>query len=181
VAPSILVAYATKHGSTHEVAEWVAAALREHDLDTATAPAASVESLGRYDGVVLGGALYTGRLHADARAFLRRHRNELTRKPCAVFALGPKTLEPDDLGRSRRQLDAALARSPELEPLAVAVFGGVVRPEGLRFPFNRMEASDARDRQAVDAWATLVADRFRYGKPAAEAGDRRTEVQQSHR
>jgi menaquinone-dependent protoporphyrinogen oxidase len=173
----ILVAYATKHGSTREVAEWVAEALRTHGLRVEIAAAADVKTLDPYDGVVLGGALYMGRLHADARSFLRRHRSDLARLSCAVFALGPGTNEEEDIARSRRQLDAALAKVGDVKPLSVAVFGGVVVPERLRFPFNRIPASDARDRSAVDAWAATVAAAYLYGKPASPAGNRPKELQ----
>jgi len=178
---SILVAYATKHGSTREVADWVADALRAHGLEADVRPAAEVETLTPYDGVVLGGALYMGRLHGDARAFIRRLRDELMGVPFAAFALGPGTLEADDVARSRKQLDAALEKVPEIEPFAVAIFGGVVAPEKLRFPLNRMPASDRRDWSAIEAWATTVADGFRYGKPAVAGGDRRRALQQTPR
>src|SRR3954462_14122995 len=59
----ILVAYATKHGSTREVAEAVAGTREQRGVDVDVLPAASAGSLDGYDGVVLGGALYTGRWH----------------------------------------------------------------------------------------------------------------------
>ena len=46
---------------------------------------------------------------------------------------------------------------PELEPVATAVFGGVFDPSQLRFPFNRMPAADARDWDAIRAWADGLA------------------------
>jgi hypothetical protein len=49
---------------------------------------------------------------------------------------------------------------PELEPLSVAIFGGVVDPAKLPFPLNRMPASDARDWAAIEAWAEEVAARI---------------------
>src|SRR5262245_22635349 len=88
----VLVAYASKHGSTREVAESIADTFRGHELDVDLQEAEAVEDVRAYDGVVLGGALYTGRLHSDARRFLRRHRAELARRPLAVYAMGPKTL-----------------------------------------------------------------------------------------
>ena len=42
----------------------------------------------------------------------------------------------------------------------MAIFGGVIRPDALRFPFNRMPACDARDRDAIRAWARDLAPRF---------------------
>jgi len=50
-------------------------------------------------------------------------------------------------------LEDALARYPDLHPVAVGVFGGVIDPTHLRFPFSRMAACDARDWQQIHRWA----------------------------
>jgi menaquinone-dependent protoporphyrinogen oxidase len=149
-----LVTYASKHGSTREVAERVAEVMRGAGADVDVMPAAEVGHLRGYETVVLGGALYAGRLHKDARRFLARHRDALSVRRVAVFALGPQKLEQS--AGSRTQLDRALAKVPEIEPIAVAIFGGVIDPDKLRFPFNRMPASDARDWAAIEAWAAAL-------------------------
>ena len=121
--PAILVAYATKKGSTREVAEEIGGALVKRGLLADVRPASEVRSLEPYTGVVLGGALYTGRWHGDARALLKRHARALERIPLAVFAIGPKTLEEGDVAGARAQLDAALARTPTVTPTLTAIFG----------------------------------------------------------
>jgi menaquinone-dependent protoporphyrinogen oxidase len=156
----VLVTYASKHGSTREVAESIAETFRREGLCVDVHEAAVVEDVASYDCVLLGGALYMGRLHPDARRFLRRHRAVLAARPLAVFAMGPQTLSEHDVAGARRQLDRALAAVPEVHPLAIAVFGGVVDPGQLRFPFNRMPASDARDWNAIETWAEEVATAF---------------------
>jgi menaquinone-dependent protoporphyrinogen oxidase len=151
---SILVAYASKRGSTAEVATFVGRRLRERGLVADVRKAAEVENLAFYDGVVLGGSIYFGRWHDDAASFLKRFEAALEERALAVFALGPKTASPDDLAESQAQLDRALGHA---DPTTVAVFGGVIDPEKLRFPFNRLPASDARDWTAIAAWADEVA------------------------
>jgi menaquinone-dependent protoporphyrinogen oxidase len=153
----ILIAYATKHGSTHEVAEAIGAALRAAGHRVDVADAAGVRDVNRYATVVLGGALYMGRWHRDAVAFLKRHQRALAQMPLAVFAMGPKTLFDADVASARAQLDHALASSP-LEPASVTIFGGVVDPSKLHFPFSHMPVSDARDWAAIEAWAAEVGD-----------------------
>jgi menaquinone-dependent protoporphyrinogen oxidase len=153
----VLVAYATKAGSTREVADAVARTLREHGLEADVRSASEVGTLAPYGAVVLGTALYTGRVHREARRFLGRHREQLAERPLAVFAMGPKTLADDEVAASRAQLDRALAAYGELHPEPVAIFGGVVDPARLRFPFSRMPASDARDWDAIRGWADAVA------------------------
>ncbi len=157
---AVLVAHASKHGSTAEVAGDVAATLRAHGIDVDVRSSAAVADLTGYDAVVLGGALYMGRLHADARRFLTRHRNALATMPLAIFAMGPRSLDEADVAGSRAQLDRALAAVPTLEPVSVAIFGGVLDPSKLRFPLNRMPAVDARDPDAIRAWAERLAGRL---------------------
>jgi menaquinone-dependent protoporphyrinogen oxidase len=153
----VLVAFATKHGSTGEVAAVVARGLAEAGFDVDLRPAGEVRELEGYDAVVLGAALYIGRVHPDARRLLARLRRELAERPLALFAMGPSTTTTADLEASRRQVDAALAKVPELEPLTIGVFGGVVDPARLRFPLNRMPATDARDWDAIGVWTAGLA------------------------
>jgi menaquinone-dependent protoporphyrinogen oxidase len=166
---SMLVAYATKQGSTREVAEAIADRLRELELDVDTKAAGDVSSLDGYDGVVLGGSIYMTRWHPDARHFLKHHSAALATVPIAVFAMGPLTTEAKDVESARTQLDHALAKTPAVDPVSVAVFGGVVDPAKLHFPFNHMPASDARDWAAIEAWADEVAETIGVGLVAANA------------
>jgi menaquinone-dependent protoporphyrinogen IX oxidase len=85
---------------------------------------------------------------------------ELSRLPVAVFAMGPLTLEPSEVEGARKQLDRALGKEHELDPVSVEIFGGVIDPAKLRFPFTRMDATDARDWFAIRSWADELAGRF---------------------
>ena len=178
---TILVAYGTKHGSTREVACAVAATLEKHGLAVETRPAADVADLSPYAGVVIGGAIYMGRWHPDALGLLKRHRRALAAMPVAIFGMGPHTLEQHDVEAAREQLVKALAKVPEVEPAAVAVLGGVIDPQALRFPFNQIPPSDARDWPSIRAWATQLVEAFACGKAASDARDDRSALQQSPR
>ena len=177
----LLVAYASEHGSTREVAAAIAARLREEGLQVELRPALEVTDVSPYCGVILGGAIYVGRLHPEAVGFLHRHQADLAVLPIAVFALGPRTLEPSDLASSRNQLQRALAKAPDVSPYEIAVFGGVIDPKELRFPLNHLHASDARDWDEIDAFALRCAKAYDYGKAAEALGDLRSEVPQTHR
>jgi menaquinone-dependent protoporphyrinogen oxidase len=161
----IVLAYATKHGSTKEVAEAIAETLATSGHEVDVRAAADVRDLEGYDGVVLGGALYMGRWHRDAIRFLERHRHALETIPLAVYAMGPQTLADADVASARAQLDKALMKVPDVSPSTVAIFGGVVDPSKLRFPLSRMPAVDARDWEAIAAWANDVSATF-TGSPA---------------
>jgi menaquinone-dependent protoporphyrinogen oxidase len=156
----VLIAFGSKHGSTAETADAIAAMLREHGLEVDACEAGRVQTLDGYDAVIVGGSLYTGRWHADTRALIKRFGGELRGMPTAIFAMGPKTSEPEDNASAREQLDLALKRLPDIGAEPTAIFGGVIEPEKLRFPFNRLPASDARDWIAIQAFADQFAERL---------------------
>ncbi len=153
---NVLVAYATKRGSTREVAADVARVIRQSGIEVEISPAREVKSLDRFQAVVLGGALYMGRWHKDARRLLKRRRLELASLPLAVFAMGPTSGEPEALESASAELARALDNVPEVHPFSTAVFGGVIDPSKLSFPFKRMPAADARDWKAIENWADEV-------------------------
>jgi menaquinone-dependent protoporphyrinogen oxidase len=165
MSDSILVAYATRYGSTQEVAETVAATFRECGLAVDIQPMQEVRTLDQYRAVVLGAPLYMFHWHKDARHFLSRHRQALSGRPVAIFALGPINNEEKEFQGSREQLDKELAKFPWLKPLALEIFGGKFDPAKLRFPYNmpalkKMPASDIRDWTAIRAWANTLATTF---------------------
>jgi menaquinone-dependent protoporphyrinogen oxidase len=167
---TVLVAYATKKGSTREVAEAVAGELVDHGLVVDLKPVDEVEGPDEYDAVVLGAALYMGHLHPDARKFLSHNRDALAALPVAVFAMGPFSLEEGQVAGSRKQLLAGLAHFPSLKPVSVAIFGGVLHPAEHHFPFSHMRESDARDWDAIRSWADDVAAELSAARPERLAG-----------
>jgi menaquinone-dependent protoporphyrinogen IX oxidase len=88
-AAPVLVAYASKHSSTAEIAERIAAAMREAGCAAEARPASEVDDLSGYAAVVLGSAVYAKRWQRDARAFARRHAAELKDMPVWLFSSGP--------------------------------------------------------------------------------------------
>jgi menaquinone-dependent protoporphyrinogen oxidase len=159
MSSSVLVGYATRYGSTREVAEAVAVSLRECGLEVEVHPLSEVSTLAGYSAVVLGAPLFMFRWHKDALRFLSRHRIALMERPVAVFALGP-THDPYDESEwrdSRAQLNQELATFPWFRPAALEMFGGKYDPAYLHFPINLLvgkePASDLRDWTAIRAWA----------------------------
>jgi menaquinone-dependent protoporphyrinogen oxidase len=155
----VLVAYASKYGSTQEVAEAIAATLRERLLRAVVRPADEVDDLVEYSGVVLGGGIYMGRWHRDARGFIKHFEDDLRALPVALFALGPVDDDPKHRAGSEKQFASALKKVP-FEPVAAALFGGAVDPRKLSFPFNHMPAADVRDWDAIHTWAAGLAETF---------------------
>ena len=168
-----LVAYTSKYGSTQQVAEAVAATLRESGLAVDVQPMRKVRSLAGYAVVVLGAPFYLGAWHKDAQEFLLKHREALAdRSPAAirvaVFALGPIGGNEMEWQAARAALDTELAKYPWLRPVAAELFGGKFDPGKLRFPdtmivalpaspLHGIPASDMRDWTAIRAWAAHLA------------------------
>ena len=166
MSDSVLVAYATRYGSTQEVAKAIAETLRKSGLGVEVQPMREVRTLEGYDAVVLGAALYMYRWHKDARRFLSRHRTALMELPVAIFALGPvkDPRDEEEWRNSRDQLDKELAMHAWLKPVAVEILGGKFDPALLRFPLNLFAgsepASDIRDWEAIGAWAGDLAGKL---------------------
>ena len=112
MSASVLLAYATRYGSTQEVAEAVAATLRERGLEVDFQPMRDVRTLDQYCAVVLGAPLYMFHWHKDALNFLARHRAALTTRPVAIFALGPFHNDDKEYQEVREQLDKELVKFP---------------------------------------------------------------------
>ncbi|MHB1413947.1 MAG: flavodoxin domain-containing protein [Chloroflexota bacterium] len=176
MAARVLVAFATRYGSTREVAEAVAATLRERGLAVDLQPLREVRTLDGYDAVVLGAPLYMFHWHKDALNFLSRHRQALEGRPVAVFAMGPLHDEESERQGAREQLDKELAKFPWFTPIDRTIFGGKYDPAKLTFPHNLiaslpagplkgLPASDVRDWAAIRAWASNLAGEFQPPPP----------------
>jgi menaquinone-dependent protoporphyrinogen oxidase len=171
MSASILVTYATRYGSTQEVAEAVAVILRDGDLEVDVQPIRNVQTLDMYDMVVLGAPLYIGRWHKDAHRFLSQYRKALTQQHVAIFALGPLHNDDEQWRVVRSQLDKELAKYPWLSPVAVEIFGGKYEPAQLRFPDNlianssvsplyNIPATDLRNWAVIRTWAGELAPKL---------------------
>ncbi len=169
----ILVAYATRYGSTQQVAEQVAATLRDCGLAADLSPMRQVSSLDGYRAVVLGTPIYMGHWHKDTNIFLSRYREALTGGlPVAIFAGGPITKgDEKEWQEVRKQLDQELAKFAWLAPIAVEIVAGRFDPAKLHLsdrliaglpasPLHGMPASDLRDWKAIRAWASNLAEKL---------------------
>ena len=89
VPARVLVAYATKLGSTGEIAETIAHVLRDSGHRAMAQPARDVTGLDDWDAVILGSAVYAAHWQRDARRFTERFREDLKVRPVWLFSGGP--------------------------------------------------------------------------------------------
>jgi len=177
----ILIAYATKCGSTAEVAEAVGEAMAGHGLDVDVRPAAQVDHIAEYNAVVVGCPILYASPHSDAVGLLHRHRAVLARLPVAYFLTcleltriteanhrGVPIVVDPDLGALPRNpgklsywershlvsalVDQMLDAAPDVTPVSVGVFRG------------RMRYSDLNPAD----WLLMRAGRLLFSVPAGD-------------
>ncbi|WP_234005380.1 flavodoxin domain-containing protein [Arthrobacter sp. PGP41] len=85
----VLVAYASRHGSTAGIAERIAARITEDGIEAEARPVAEVDDVGQYEAVVLGSAAYLVHWLKEATTFAKRHRRELQDKKSMAFQQRP--------------------------------------------------------------------------------------------
>ncbi|MET0433040.1 MAG: flavodoxin domain-containing protein [Cellulomonas sp.] len=159
----VLVTVASRHGSTREIGVEVAEVLRAAGHDVVEADPDEVEAVDGYDAVVLGSAVYVGRLAAALRELVDRQGAQLAARPTWLFWSGRvgepplPAAEPDDVRVVARRVAAR----------DVAAFGGRLQRDELGLAERALvamieaEAGDFRDFDEVDAWAARVADELR--------------------
>jgi len=159
----VLIAHASKRGSTAEIADAVARTIREAGHIVDCRPADGVKNLGPYDAVILGSAVYMKRWRGDAKQFLRKHAKELSEVPFWVFSSGPVGDPAKASDPSWYEPPRVIERAEALGLRGHTVFGGCV-PNEPKGPMERAMAenipAEFRDRRNWDEireWATEVA------------------------
>lgn len=155
----VLVAYATKYGSTAELARFVATTLRGEGLAAEALSVSEVTEVDRYDAVLIGSALYMGRWRRDAGRFARHHQKALRERAVWGFSSGPLDPSASDsdippVPSARRAMDRVRARGH-------VTFGGKLETgaEGrvARMILDEGRGGDFRDFDAVAEWARGIA------------------------
>lgn len=154
----VLVTVASRHGATREMGRLVAEELRAagHDVDEVEPD--DVEHVEPYGAVVLGSAVYVGRLALGLRDLVDRQGGQLRQRPTWLFWSGPvgdppvPQTVPDDVTEIARTTGAR----------DVAAFAGRLDRAGLNISeralvaLTRADAGDFRDLDAVRAWAQEI-------------------------
>jgi len=69
----VLVAYASRYGSTRGIAERIAERLQAAGQQAEARPVQGIHDLAGYDAVVVGSAVFAGHWMAEASEFVRRN------------------------------------------------------------------------------------------------------------
>ncbi len=165
----ILVAYATRYGSTREIAERIAETLRARGHEAEARPVKAAGDPSGYDAFVVGSAVYFGSWLKEATQFVRRNQALLAGRPVWLFSSGPISAEATDArGRNLRQ---------EAEPKEIAEFRRTLEPLDHRVFFGQLDRGrlglmhwlvasmpafpgsegDFRDWNDIETWAADIA------------------------
>jgi menaquinone-dependent protoporphyrinogen oxidase len=161
-----LVAYATKSGSTREIAEFMTKVLGEMGLQVNLEEMKNVKSINGYDALVLGAPMYMFRIIGDAGSFLKKFKKVIEQTPTAFFSLGPTADKEEDWKTVRGNFEKEMAKYPWFKPVATEVFGGKLDSSKLVFPYNllpgkdQLPQGDIRDWDKIRAWTESLPVKF---------------------
>lgn len=130
--PIVLVTYATRAGSTLEIAQTVATELEERDFSVDICPIYQVVNLEGYSHVVMGSAIRMSAPLPEVTQFIEEHRSEFHGIPLAFFAVHLQNDGDDEASRK--------ARLAYLDPIRKLLhlqhetfFTGVYDPENVSY------------------------------------------------
>jgi menaquinone-dependent protoporphyrinogen oxidase len=168
----MLVAYASRAGSTAEVARAVGEVLRAAGHEVDVRPVKEVHDLMGYDALVLGSAIWAGKPLPEAVRFAKDQRNAFVHVPVAYFILCDTLREDTPENREVARNYLAPLDTVQL-PVSAGLFGGVrdfskLNPLLRWFLKNvvRLVEGDGRNWDAINAWAASLPDLLTPGKPS---------------
>jgi menaquinone-dependent protoporphyrinogen oxidase len=155
----ILVAYATRTGSTAGVAAEIGRALGSANGNVADVrPIGELRVLDGYDAVVVGSAVRGSKWLPEAVDFVSEHQEALRRVPVATFAVCLTMRE--DTAENRAEVARALDPVREVvTPVDVGLFAGAMDYSQFSLPMRLMMKAikapegDFRDWAAIRDWA----------------------------
>ena len=158
----VLVAYASKYGSTKGIADFIGERLRQDGVVVDVKDVEEVRSLAGYDAFVIGSALYMFHWMKEAKQFVSKNRAVLANHPVWLFSSGPVGTQPKD-AKGRDLLENEVSGPKELDELRAQV-----NPRDHRIFFGALEG--ARLTGTVGFWYK-VAMKSKSAREAMPEGD----------
>lgn len=162
----VLVAYASRCGSTGEVAEAIGQILCNDGVGVDVRLVENVKDLSSYQSVIVGSAVRRSKWLPEAVDFVEVNRDFLKEVPVAYFltclALSKNTEETR--GKASTYLDSVCKVAPQVRPLRIGLFAGVLDYSklswGMRMVMKRkmdkvgVKEGDYRDWNAIRTWVS---------------------------
>jgi menaquinone-dependent protoporphyrinogen oxidase len=160
----VLVAYASKYGSTGGVADAIGKELCNRGAAVDVCLVKNVGDLNPYRGVVVGSAIYMGKWMPEAVDFVQKNRGVLGQIPVVYFLVCMTMRDPTQENRRKvlAYLDPVLKEVPQVKPVEIGTFAGALDYSNLSVP-NKMimkvkgaPEGDFRQWDVIRAWATRL-------------------------
>ena len=161
----ILVAYATRAGSTVDVAEKIGEALRANGATVDVRAVKDVHDVNGYAAVVVGSAIRMSNWLPEAVEFVKKNQAQLRQMPIAFFTCHRLNTGDDATSRQAREAYTAPVRQI-VTPKTEAFFSGVLDHSTLNFldrtlaqaveKSTHTPAGDFRDWDAIREWAQTI-------------------------
>jgi menaquinone-dependent protoporphyrinogen oxidase len=158
---AVLVAYASKYGSTQGIAERIAEQLRQLGKQAEARSMDNIADPGSYEAFVLGSGIYAGSWLKEATKWVHRHQAVLDQHPVWLFSSGPLGTEVKDIDSFRPKEMAEFQQA--IRPRDERIFFGALDYHKLSFPERmilkavRSPEGDFRDWPAIESWAASIA------------------------
>lgn len=177
MSDKVLLASASRTGSTREVVEELASYLRTAGVETVVLAADEVKDVSTYDAVVLGTAIRFEKPLPEAVRFVDRFEHTLSGKPSALLALCLTLIEdtPDNHARVSGWVEPLVAK---LGPRSVGLFAGSAERERLGFILSLLlgvilaikgkKLGDYRDREKIHKWADGLVAALELETPSSQ-------------
>jgi menaquinone-dependent protoporphyrinogen oxidase len=156
----VLVASASKHGSTDEIARAIGDVLVANGLLVDVKRMEDVDTVFPYDAFVLGSAVYMGSWLRGATRFLDEHDELISTRPTWLFSSGPIGRPPHAAAEETFDIGDLVGRTRARDHRQ---FGGKLDKAQLSFGqraatgLMRVPYGDYREWDAITAWATAIA------------------------
>ncbi len=127
----ILICYGSRYGSTGEIAEKISEILQEHGatVEVVNLKNDKVKDLESFDYVIVGSGIQMGKWTKEPLKFLKKNRDLLSRKKVALFVSCMSATKSETCNQGRRDyLDKIDADFPEIVPISMGLFGGLIDP-----------------------------------------------------
>jgi len=85
MSKNVLVTYATKSGSTIEVARSIGNTLSNAEIQVTVKPVDEIENIEVYDAVLIGSPIINGKCMKEVKNFVKAHNSSLSQKQVAYF------------------------------------------------------------------------------------------------
>lgn len=168
----VLVAVASKHGSTYEIGAAIADELRSTGLLVDLAHVDTIKSLAPYDALVFGNAIYAGNWLPEAKRFAERFHVHVASMPVWVWSSGPLGSPNPQPHNNPERLAVALGNSAVRDH---RIFAGKLNSDTLGFAERmiakafRAPSGDFRDWNVIRAWAQEIATTLTTGVSCSSA------------